>query len=247
MEEKELWSDGKTVRTLLVLFAGLAITALAAGASRMSQTGWQMGICGDILTWRVALSMFLFAPAIGVMFWLIARAVGRGNPSPACCVLTVLTVYFVACGMGMHDPMNAMQAAYSASSAVPAPMKRTLDFFDDRLGHWVFWAGFVLGSWVLGIQQVVTPLDRKLSWKAVCAILVASAAMLWVMLTNLWDEYPKTKQDLCVIAWAAVLPTGAWIGSSVPMRRLPMLVLLLPAYWGSIVGTIACWVKRYGW
>ena len=75
-----------------------------------------------------------------------------------------------------------------------------------------------------------------------------SAAFLWVMLTNLWDEYPKTRVDLGVIAAAVALPLcmqRVWC-RGVSVLRLPVLVVIVPAYLGSIAGTLLCWLVRYG-
>jgi hypothetical protein len=55
------------------------------------------------------------------------------------------------------------------------------------------------------------PLDLPVSWKGTVALLALAAVLLYVMLTNLWDEYPSTVRDLFVIAAAASVPTAAGI------------------------------------
>lgn len=239
-----MWSDRQTVRRLVALFAAFAAVCLCAGASRLAPPAWELAPVGGLLRVREALSMFVFAPALMVLFVLIARAVGRGALPPVMLVLAVLSVYFVACGMGLHDPADRLGGAFAGPS--PAGLHETLDFLDNHLGHWVFWAGFVLGTWVLGIQQARAPLDAPVSWKGTTALLALAAILLYVMLTNLWDEYPSTIRDLFVIAAAVSVPTAAGIlRRAAGLRRLPVLLVVLPAFWGSILGTVLCWLVRY--
>ena len=242
-------TDRAVLQRLLGLFTAFAVICLLAGASRMRPPLWQMvSFGGDVMRVREALSMFVFAPAIAVMFWLIYRCIGCGRSYLLIDVLMVLSIYCVACGMGMHDPTNRMATVYRETGALTPEVRRSLMFFDDQVGHWIFWSGFVLGTWVLGIQQALSPLEQKMGriWRV--GLGFVSAALLWVMLTNLWDEYPKTRVDLCVIAAAVTLPLGAHavLCRRVSLLRLPVLVVIYPAYLGSIAGTLACWLVRYG-
>ncbi len=242
-------SDKAVLRRLLGLFVGFVVVCLLAGASRMRPPAWQLAsLGGDVMRVREALSMFVFAPVVMVLFWLIGRCVGRGRPNAALDLLMVLSVYFVACGMGMHDPMNRMGVVYGRTGALMPEVRRSLMFFDDQVGHWIFWGGFVLGTWVVGLQQVLAPLEQKMGLRWRVGLGCISAALLWVMLTNLWDEYPSTRQDLCVIAVAVAVPLCAHLVlyRRVSLWRLPMLVVLYPAYLGSIAGTLLCWLIRYG-
>ncbi|MDD2456368.1 MAG: hypothetical protein PHG96_09160 [Kiritimatiellae bacterium] len=238
-------SDREVLRRLSVLLAVFAAVCLMAGASRMAPADWQLRTFGDVLRVREVLSMFVFAPAIGVLFWLIARCVGKGHTPVTVQVLMVLAVYFVACGMGMHDPLNRMQTVYPQHTLPPA-VWRSLVYFDDSLGHWVFFGGFVLGTWVVGIQQVLAPLERRMGWRWACGFVLICMALLWVMLTNLWDEYPKTLVDICVVALAALVPLSVHLAfrRRVGLLRLPLLLVIYPAYFGSIVGTLSRWLLQ---
>ncbi len=241
-------TDEGVLRRLAVLLGLLAAVCLAAGASRMRPAGWELRTFGDILRVREALSMFVYAPVLGVLFWMLSRAVGRGRVSASVGALLVLAVYFIACGMGMHDPTNRMVCVYRGTGALSPEVRRTLVYLDDQLGHWVFWAGFVLATWVLGVQQALAPLRERMGrgWRVFFGAI--SAALLWVMLTNLWDEYPQTRADLCVIATAAAAPLAAHLAFSrkTGLWRLPLLLVIYPAYFGSIAGTLARWLARYG-
>ncbi|MDD4102424.1 MAG: hypothetical protein PHU80_07300 [Kiritimatiellae bacterium] len=236
------YSDREVLRRLACLLVAFAGVCLMAGASRMTPLEWQLRTLGDVLRVREALSMFVFAPALGVLFWLIARCVGKGSASVAVQVLMVLAVYFVACGMGIHDPLNRMQTVYP-EHLLPSNVWRTMLYLDDQLSHWVFFGGFVLGTWVVGVQQVLAPLEDKMGWRWGIGFVVISLALLWVMLTNLWDEYPKTLVDICVIALAALVPLIVHLAFNrrVGLMRLPLLLVIYPAYFGSIAGTLIRW------
>ncbi|MBP5511507.1 MAG: hypothetical protein J6Z49_11370 [Kiritimatiellae bacterium] len=238
-------TDRKTVRGLLLLLAGLAVVALAAGASRMFWKGWQMAAFADILRWREALSMFLFAPALVVFFWFLVRCVGRGRVNPVVKVASLLAVYFVACGMGMHDPANRMCGFYPAE-AMPPSVRQSLVYFDDVLGHQVFWTGFVLAAWALGVQQVLTPLDGRVSPFAGVLFAGVDLALLFVFFTNLAFEFPQTKQDCRVIMAAATLPTAFWLvrARGRGLLRMPMLLVILPVCWGSVTLTWGYWLWK---
>lgn len=247
MSDKQ-WSDHKAIHVFLILMAGYAVVALCAGASRLWGAGWQLAQFGDILRWREALSMFLFAPALAMFFGLLAVVIGKGRPHLVTLALTILTAYFVGCGMGMHDPMNRVQSAYLFKAIRPEQLQTTILYLDDYLGHWVFWAGFLLGSWTLGIQQTLTPLDQELGMRPLAAIGILDLVLLWVMLTNLWNEYPKTIPDLSVIATGALIPTLFWIfRKDAKIMRMPFLLILAPTYWGGILGTLLCWTFRGYW
>jgi len=240
--------DGRVLWRLGLLFGAFAVVCLVAGASRMTPGTWELRPFGDVVRIREALSMFVYAPVICVLFWMFYRTLGDGRTHAAVDALMVLSVYFMACGMGMHDPANRIEGVYRHSGLLTPEVRRSLVYVDDGLGHWVFWAGFVLGTWVLGIQQARVPLRQRMTWPWRLFFGAISAALLWVMLTNLWDEYPKTREDLCVIAAAVLVPLGAHAvcARRVGLLRLPVLFVIYPAYLGGIAGTLLCWLIRYG-
>ncbi len=230
---------------LAALLVAFAAVCLVAGASRMRPAAWELTAFGDVLRVREALSLFVFAPAVCVLFWLLARTLGSGGVGDA---LMVLCVYCVACGMGLHDPSNRLVDVYGRAGALAPAVRRSLDYLDDGLGHWVFWAGFVLGTWVLGVRQTRAPLRAPMGWGWRVVFVSVAGALLWVMLSNLWDEYPKTRADLGVIVAAAAVPLAAHLVGCrrVGLWRLPVLLVVYPAYFGSVAGTLVCWWVRYG-
>lgn len=235
-------TDRETIRRLVWLFVWFTLVALVAGASRMWWRGWQMHTFGDIIRWREALSMFVFAPAISVLFWLIVRCVGHGRMHPVVQVLCLLSIYLVACGMGMHDPTNRMTSAYRASQMQPA-VWQTIGYLDDGLSHWVFFGGFILGTWALGVQQALVPFQEKPRRLFVAALLVMSLFLIFVIYTNLVTEYPKTKLDCRIILTAVMVPTLVALARlrTVGILRMPVFLIILPSYWGGILLTNLTW------
>ncbi|MFO7936488.1 MAG: hypothetical protein R6V06_02650 [Kiritimatiellia bacterium] len=150
--------------------------------------------------------------------------------------------------MGIHDPLNSLQGVYRWELIRFPTLKKSIVFIDDQLGHWVFWGGFVLGSWCVGIQQMCCPLDEKMNFRWMAGFTIVAVLLLWVMLTNLWDEYPKTTEDLSVIALALAVLFAAhrFLAKDVSLMRMPVLFVMYIAYTGSISGTLICWQLRYG-
>ncbi|MDA3924723.1 MAG: hypothetical protein PF904_08505 [Kiritimatiellae bacterium] len=240
-------NDEFLLKRLAALFGIFTLICIAAGASRVAPNGWNFASVADILRVREMLSMLVFAPLIGIMFWMFNRCLAQGRQTLTLDILCILSIYFVACGMGMHDPANRLISAYNAEGMMSKDLRYSIQFIDDQLGHWVFWTGFILGTWCICLQQLLMPLKARMSLKWTTVFLIVSLLLLGVMLTNLWDEYPKTITDLYVIGGAIALPVIAHllIAPKVSILRLPVLSVLYPAYIGSIIGTLICWQCRY--
>lgn len=251
MKKKSLageMNDAVFLKRLSLLFILFSLVCILAGASRLSSAGWNLARHADVLRMRELLSMFVFAPVIAVFLWLSYRCVGRGKSNPVMDVICILAIYAVACGMGMHDPMNCINAVYKAELASVPNLRNSVVYMDDLMGHWVFWSGFVLWTWCIGMNHLISPLEKPMTLKWKLIFTVVSVMLLGVMLTNLWNEYPKTKGDLIVIggAVAGLIPFHIIFAGKVSVMRLPVIFVIYTAYIGSIVGTLICWQLRYG-
>ena len=217
------------------------LVAAIAGWCRMRTPAFLLHAAGDdVLRWREALSMLLFAPVLSLLLWRVFVLVNRGNARGKLGALMVLAVYLLGAGMGIHDPTNLLGTVY-AHSAPPAVL-HSLAFFDDRLGHYVFWAGFVLATVVTGLAQAYKPLVVPLSWRRCGALLLLSLPMLAVMWHNLVRE--NTGRDLAVIVVALLFVALAQYRRRVPLRCAPILWFLYPAYAGAVLWTLACWAAQ---
>lgn len=241
-------NDKIVLRKVGGLFLFFAVICVAAGASRLAKSGVNFVVCADVMRVRELLSMFVFAPLICLVFWLFNRILAQGRDLWSLDLMCLLAIYCIACGMGMHDPANRLLSAYPSKGMMSPDLRNTILFLDDQLGHWVFWCGFVLGSWCMGFQQLRTPLKGRMRAHWVVAFSLVSLVLLGVMLTNLWDEYPKTFADLGVIgaAVAPLLLAHLIFARKVSMLRVPVLYVIYVAYIGSIVGTLICWQFRHG-
>ena len=240
--------DTVVLKRLAGLFLLFTLICVLAGGSRISAGSWNFILCADVMRVREVLSMFVFAPLICLVFWLFNRSLAQGKDIWALDLLCFLAIYFIACGMGIHDPANRLISAYRSEGVMSADLRRSIVFFDDQLGHWVFWCGFVLGTWTLGLQQLRMPLKSCMSRRWMLFFVLVSLALLGVMLTNLWNEYPKTIVDLYVIGAAGLVLAAVHLifARGVSVLRLPLLCVIYAAYFGSVAGTLICWQCRYG-
>ena len=227
--------DRARVRAGLLSFLALALVALAAGASRMWPPAFLLRHCGDVLRWREALSMLVFAPALVLLLWQLYRVAADGETG-AWALTFIAGAYFLGAGMGMHDTCNLLGDVYVSG---PAPIRASLSFFDDRLGHWVFFAGFVLTSVAAGVQQVRHPLAGAMTRGQAGLYFLVCVPLLFVMLTNLMFE--KTGVDLGVIAAAILAIAVCHLRRGGSLFRLPILCILYPAYGGAVAGTLFYW------
>lgn len=241
-------NDKRFIKRLAMLFLLFTLVCVAAGFSRLSTSAWNLSRCADVLRVRELLSMFVFAPVISIFFWLFYRCLARDAVNRVMDLLCILAIWFIACGMGIHDPANCLSGVYKAQLQTNPNLGRSIVFIDDQLGHWVFWCGFVLGTWCLGIQQLLKPLAERMSLVWIAVFTVVSLALMGVMLTNLWNEYPKTRADLIVIgvAFGALIPLQMVLARGVSLLRMPVLYVVYTAYAGSVAGTLICWQFRYG-
>lgn len=233
-------SDQVRMRRLAGLLLALAVVMVAAGWSRIWPPALLLRPCADVMRWRELLSMVVFAPVLAVLLWLLFAEVAEQRLDGWAAGF-LAGVYFMGCGMGMHDPCNLMGSAYRG---LPGPLRESLRFFDDDLGHWVFWLGFVSCSILAGVQQVRHPLAAPMSRTARVLFLLLGLPIAFVMLTNLvWED---TRRDLVVIAVAALVTGGVHAVRRVPMGRTPLLWVLYPHYAAAVIGSLVYWLATGG-
>jgi len=229
--------DRVRIRSLLKAIGALCGVALLAGWSRMWPPRFLLHSCGDVLRWREALSMLLFAPLLVVLLWRLYR-VASAEQHNRWAVVFLTGAYFLGVGMGMHDVCDLLGRMYPTA---PEPLRASLDFFDTCLGHWVFFAGFVCTSVAAAAAQLQQPLQRAMSGVRTAAFGLLSVPLLFVMLTNLMFE--KTAPDLTVIAATALLIAALHVRRRVGIRRLPLLCVLYPCYGLAVAGTLLYWLR----
>ena len=229
--------DRQRTRQIAVAFIGLSIVALMAGVNRLWPPALLLGPVANVLRWRETLAMVLFTPLLVLLLWRLYTLAADGKLD-AWAAVFVAGVYFIGLGIGMHDTTDLLGRVFADA---PARLRVSLRFFDNRLGHWLFFAGFILTSLSTGVQQLRQPLHGRMSRLCTGVFLLLSVPLLLVMLTNLMFE--KTGVDLTVIAVTVVLTIAAHSRyGRLPLRRLPILCVLYPAYGGAVAGTLLWWL-----
>jgi len=230
-------ADRRRVDAMLRALALFVATALAAGFNRMHPPSIVLTQCGDILRGREALSMLVFTPILVVLMWKLQR-LAANNTTGLSSTLFVLGACILGVGMGMHDTCDLLGRTYR--QAAPPAMLRSLDFFDNHLGHWVFFAGFILITLAFGLAQTRHPLSKPLSKPKMLGFFAFSLVFAAVMVYNLMFE--RTARDVFVIALALGITVAIHATAGVEIRRLPMLLLLYPAYTCAIIVPVTYWI-----
>lgn len=232
--------DEVRTRRLACLLLALGAAMILAGWSRVWPPAAVLRPCADVMRWRELLSMVVFAPLLSVLLWLVFAVVSENQLEPLAGGF-VAGVYLLGCGMGMHDPCNLLRAAYPG---LPGPLGASLRFFDDDLGHWLFWLGFLTCSIVAGVQQLRHPLAIPMSQRARAFFLLLGLPIAFVMLTNLvWED---TRRDLAVIAATALVTGTMHAVRRVPLSRTPLLWVLYPPYAAAVIGSLVYWAATGG-
>lgn len=230
-------ADRNRVAAMLRALSLFVAIAVAAGLNRMHPPAVVLTRWGDVLRGREALSMLVFTPALVVLMWKLQR-LAANNASELSSTLFVLGACILGIGMGMHDTCDLLGRVYRQTA--PAAVLKSLDFFDNRLGHWVFFAGFLLVTFAFGWAQTRHPLAAPLSTSRMLAFLGFSLMFAAVMVYNLVFE--RTARDVSVIALALVVTAVAHARARVGIRRLPLLLLLYPAYTCAVIVPVASWI-----
>jgi len=231
--------DRPRLRQMALTLVLLDLVAGAAGWSRLhaERLGRPAGDFGVLWT-ADYLAVLLFAPLLGLVFWRLYRLAANGREGWWTPVF-LFALYLLGAGMGLHEPPNRWTQTL-AGDLSPA-LRTAFDYTDNRLGHWVFWAGFVLVIWAVSLAQLRSPLKQAMSagWTALMVLL--SLPQVLVMVTNLWKEH--TGVDVAVIILSAGVPLLAWAGRhrNLHLRRLPALLVPCLSFFSAVAITWWLW------
>ena len=231
--------DRPRLRQMALALAGLDLVAALAGWSRLHAEclGRPAGDAGVLWT-ADYLAVLVFAPLLALLFWRLYRLAANGREGWRTPVF-LFALYLLGAGMGLHEPSNRWTQTL-ASDLSPA-LRAAFDYTDNRLGHWVFWGGFVLVIWAVALAQLRSPLKQAMSagWTALMVLL--SLPQVLVMVTNLWKEH--TGVDVAVIVLAAGVPLLAWGARhrGLRLRRLPALLVPCLTFLSAVAVTLWLW------
>lgn len=231
--------DRPRIRAAVVHLAALIVCATALWALRRWRMPGLSGEIGGVLPLRGALYLLVFTPAVVAVLWRLFTIAAAGRPS-AWAGWFVVGALLLGMGLGMHD--TAAHLGALGRSAWPPRAAEACHFYDEKLGHLVFWLGFILTTAATGLAHLDNPVRVRLSWPACAGFALLGAPLAVVMMGNLMFE--RTGRDLAVIGIALGIVLTAHAAKRVELRRLPLLCMLYPAYLLAVGATLLYWAFR---
>jgi len=226
-------------RTLRVLGLLCAVTVLA-GINRKLNIPLLRAPLTDALRLCDYLVMICFAPLVLVLLWNLIKINGGTSYAPVV-ILFLGGVYLIGMGFGMHEPMNALQA--TPGYCPPEPFRQSIIFFDDKLGHWVFFIGFALVSITVALAELRNPYLEPVSLPAAAGAGMIGFVSAIVIYFNMVRE--QTGVDIAVIlATLAAIAAVHLCHSRTSLRRLPVVLTCYIAYGLGSAATFLHWLLR---
>jgi hypothetical protein len=192
-----------------------------------------------ILRSRDVLVMLFFAPLVLLQCLDLFRLLGGFRSAPLT-ALFVLGGYLLGTGFGMHEPFNRLHIL--GRSRLSPEWLGPLVYFDDNLGHWIFFAGFgciVLAGVAAELKARIHASRAATGCAGVSGVLVATLVVL-----NMWRE--RTAIDLAVMA--SVCTVAALFHARLAPRETPppLTTTVYLGFGGGTLATLALWVLRAG-
>lgn len=217
--------------------AGIVGVLCLAAVNRKLAWGVLSASALGMLQWRDVLVMFLFTPVVLLQCLDLFRLLG-GFRSPVLTALFVLGGYFLGAGFGMHEPFNRI--CQTLAGRMPPELLGPVLYFDDGLGHWVFFAGFgcVVLAGVGAELMARVPASRAASG---CAA-VSGVLLAMIVFLNMWRE--PTTLDLVVMA-SVCAGTVVFHAKLAPWTYPPPLTATVYlGFGGGTLATLAAWCLR---
>jgi hypothetical protein len=235
--------EGRRVWATVLTIAILAALVLLAWANRKLHYPCLDVEILDALRTRDAAVMFLIAPIAALLAWILLK-INDGTSSVAVMLPFVLGVYTLGVGFGMHEPANALRRVVETPTPQGvASIADSLEFFDDALGHWVFFAGFAFFSVAVCVSELRNPLKRPLTGIPSWVPVVAATALAAAIYGDMADE--KTKLDIAVILGTAFFLAALWwLYGKTPFTRLPATTACVLGYVLGAAATLVVWLLR---
>ncbi|OGV51331.1 MAG: hypothetical protein A2017_20150 [Lentisphaerae bacterium GWF2_44_16] len=224
-------TEKKRAGRILTFSYVLCFVIVLAGVNRLWKTVPLKQPVWDILRLCDVNVMFIFAPLSLLMVWLIFREY-KGDSFTGGTLLFLAGVYLGGAGFGMHEPANIAVSVYS--KALPGAVKASLFFFDDKLGHWIFFASFSAITIAVIWAENRNPLNNALKFKYLLSFLVMGLICAAVIYFNMVRE--KTTLDIAVLIFIAFLSIFIQF---IYGRRIAALPLTLAVYTAYLLGSAA--------
>ena len=200
----------RRLRATAIWLGLAALTLVLAAGNRLWPAAVLRTPLVDALRTCDILVLFVFAPICIWLQWRLLHTVAGEAGATACKTLFVIGVYLLGVGFGMHEPMNALPM----HTRLPVALQQSIRFFDDRLGHWIFFSGFL--SLVLAVvwAEVRNPLPVRLERKSAVGVIGVGMVFGAVIFANMVRE--DTAVDLIVLGVTLALTSLLWLRNGRP-------------------------------
>ncbi len=225
-------------RTVSAMISLLCLLCIAAGINRKFPFGILKATAIDLMKVTDLLPMLFFVPLSLICLVLIINAY-QGFQRPWILITFVIGTFALGCGFGMHDPFNAILMRVPEN--VPQSLRASMIFFDDKFGHWLFFAGFILVSLSVSCSELANPAERDFHPFFLLFLYSISALVALAIWKNMIHE--ETSTDIAVLfATCAILIALQAISGNFRLRRMPVLSATYLAYGGGAILSVLTWI-----
>ncbi len=229
--------DRLRIAKVLAMMALLCGTVALAGINRLWGAAFLRAPVLDALRTCDVLVIFIFAPLSIIILWTLFK-IYDGPSSIVCAFLFLMGVYMFGLGFGMHEPFNIFVSKYG--SHMSESMRYSALYFDNDLGHWTFFAGFMLLSISGAHAEMRKPYVENLPFKVIACAALFGAITAVTIFFNMAKE--KTGSDLmCLALTVSIVAVIHFIYSSKSLMRLPVVLALYIAFGGGTALTLFYW------
>lgn len=223
------------LRKTILLMGLIAVVIILSTLSRKLELGVLRMKALDALRVCDLLTLFVFAPSIIILGWTLFKTTClRRNVILQDAV--ILGIFLLGMGFGMHEPANVL----NGGAHTPTALKVSLNFFDNLLGHWIFFAGFMLVTVSLSVAETRDPQESPVPKWALSFAVISGFAVAIAIYGNMVNE--KTLVDLAVLA-ACLLAMFIFhmLNGKAQLSRIPITLLLYIAFGFGILFTLLKW------
>lgn len=140
------------LRKTILLMGLVALVIVLATLCRKLELGFLRMKALDALRVCDLLTLFVFAPSIIILGWTLFKTTCKRR-SVVLESAVITGIFLLGMGFGMHEPANVL----NGGAHTPKALKESLNFFDNFLGHWIFFAGFILVTVSLSVAETREP------------------------------------------------------------------------------------------
>jgi hypothetical protein len=221
-------------KTILLMVLVAAVIVLST-ISRKLELGFLRMKALDALRVCDLLTLFVFAPSIIILGWTLFKTT-QIRRSVLLEGAVILGIFLLGMGFGMHEPANVLNGGLHT----PKALKDSINFFDNCLGHWIFFAGFMLVTVSLSVAETRDPQDSPVPRWVLTIAIIAGLAVAVSIYGNMVNE--KTFVDIAVLtACLFAMLFFHVINGKASLSRIPITLLLYTGFGIGVLATLLKW------